>query len=332
MSSRRGFLASTIGLTGLALTAPRSLRAQERFPDRPIRVLVPYAPGGATDIVARVVGQEMQRALGQAVVIENKPGAAGILAIEQMARSRPDGYTVMIGNVSTNGITPVLFQNRMSIDYARDVVPVARLADLPAFVLATGTNFAPRTLPEFIAYAKAHPGKVNYCSAGVGSYPQFDAVMLERRAGLEMVHVPFPGGAAPILTEMISGNLQFCFLNTASSGGLVKDGRLRALAVVSDTRLPDYPDVPTMAELGFGGIGTTAWQAMFAPAGTPPDVLATLNKAAFDALRSETVQEAFRRQALRSLPPTSLEDMKTWLDRELASWKAIVADAKIDVS
>lgn len=321
-------LASLAGLSGLALGA----RAEELFPGHSIRALVPYAPGGATDIVARVVGEEMRRSLGQPLVVENKPGAAGILAIETMARSRPDGYTLMIGNVSTNAITPVLFSRRMSIDYAKEVVPVARLAELPAIVLATNTNFPPRTMAEFVAYTRQNPGKVNYCSAGVGSYPQFDAAMLARRAGLEMVHVPIPAGAGPIITEMLNGNLQFCFLNAATSGGLVRDGKLRALAVVSEARLPDFPDVPTMAEAGYPGIGTTAWQAMFAPADVPPGVLARLNHAATEALRSEAVLEAFRRQGMRALPAASLEDTKTWLDNELEAWRKIVAETKIDVS
>jgi tripartite-type tricarboxylate transporter receptor subunit TctC len=182
--------------------------------------------------------------------------------METMARSHADGYMLMVGNVTTNAITPVLFRQRMSIDYAKEVVPVARLADLPAFLLATTTNFPARNLPEMLDYARRNPGRVNYCSSGVGSYQQFDAVMLGRHAGLDMVHVPMPGGAGPTITELLNGNLHICFLNVATSAGMVREGRIRALAVASETRLPDFPDVPTMAELGYPGIGTTAWQAL----------------------------------------------------------------------
>ncbi len=162
MPTRRGVIAS---LGGLSL-APWQARAQDTYPARPVRMLVPYAPGGATDIVAGVVGEEMRRALGQPFLVENKPGAAGILAMETMARSHADGYMLMVGNVTTNAITPVLFRQRMSIDYAKEVVPVARLADLPAFLLATTTNFPARNLPEMLDYARCNPGRVNYCSSG----------------------------------------------------------------------------------------------------------------------------------------------------------------------
>ncbi|MBW8267972.1 Bug family tripartite tricarboxylate transporter substrate binding protein [Caldovatus aquaticus] len=331
--TKRSLLAAAAGLAAL----PRAARAQgqppgERFPSRPIRVIVPYAPGGATDIVARLLGEEMRRQLGQPLVVENRPGAAGIIAIEAMARSRPDGHTVMIGNVTTNAITPVLFRQRMPLDYAKEVVAVGRLADLPAFVLATATNFAPRTLEEFVAYARANPGKVNYCSAGVGSYPQFDAVLFARRAGIEMVHVPMPGGAGPIITEMLSGNIQFCMLNVATAAGHVRDGRIRALAAISDARLPEFPDIPTLAEAGYPGIGTIAWQGMFAPAATPREALEALHRAATEALRAEPVLDAFRRQGIRAVPNASVDDARAWFEGELANWRRIVEEAKIEVN
>jgi tripartite-type tricarboxylate transporter receptor subunit TctC len=327
MSTRRDVLASAACLAA----APWIAMAQEAYPARPVRMLVPYAPGGATDIVARMVGEEMRRSLGQPFVVENRPGAAGILAVEAMARARPDGYTLMVGNVTTNAITPVLFQRRMSIDYERDVVPVARLADLPAFLLATTTNFPARSLAEAIDHARRHPGRVNYCSSGVGSYQQFDSVMLGRRENVEMIHVPMPGGAGPTITELLSGNLHLCFLNVATSAGLVRDGRIRALAVASEARLPDFPEVPTMAELGYPGIGTIAWQALFAPAETPRPVLLALNRAANDALRAEAVQEGFRRQGMRPMPETSLEQARDWLLSELSLWRRTATEAAIDL-
>jgi len=324
-------LASLAGLSVAPWPLQGPLLAQEAYPSRPVRVLVPYAPGGATDIVARMVGEEMRRALGQPFLVENKPGAAGILAIETMARSRADGYTLMIGNVTTNAITPVLFRQRMAIDYATEVVPVAPLADLPAFLLATKANFPVGSVPELLDYARRNPGRVNYCSSGVGSYQQFDAVMLGRRAGLEMVHVPMPGGAGPTITELLNGNLHICFLNVATSAGLVRDGRIRALAVAAEARLPEFPDIPTMAELGYPGIGTTAWQGLFAPAGTPGEVLRVLNRAATEALRSEAVKEAFRRQGMRPMPAMSLEQARGWLNTELELWRQIAEESRIDV-
>lgn len=331
MSTRRAVLAAMAGLSSAPWATPWAAQAQEAYPSRPVRMIVPYAPGGATDIVARMVGEEMRRQLGQPFLVENRPGAAGILAVETMARSRADGYTLMVGNVTTNAITPVLFRSRMSIDYDREVVPVARLADLPAFLLATNTNFPARSLPEMLDFARRNPGRVNYCSSGVGSYQQFDAVMLGRREGLEMVHVPMPGGAGPTITELLNGNLHICFLNVATSAGMVRDGRIRALAVAAEERLPEFPDVPTMAELGYAGIGTTAWQALFAPAETPQDVLLSLNRAANASLRSETVREAFRRQGMRPMPETSLDEARRWLRAELNLWRQTTQEAKVDV-
>ena len=306
--------------------------AQDKYPSRPVKVLVPYAPGGATDIVARVVGEQLRQILGQSFVVENKPGAFGILAIEEMARSKPDGYTLMLGNVSTNAITPVLFPKKLSIDYAKDVVPVARLADLPAFLVATKNNFPPKSFAEFVAYVKQHPGKVRYCSVGVGSYPHFDMEVLSRRAGLDMIHIPVKAGAGGIINDLVNGDLQVCFLNVATTSGQVRAGHLQVYAVVSDKRLPDFPDFPTMAEVGYPGVGTIAWQALFAPSGTPPDVIETLHKAVVQALESEPVRDSFKKSGIRAAPTASPEDARTWLRGEMEAWRKIVAETKIDLT
>ena len=325
------FRQALLSLLCLVLGAAGAV-AQDKYPSKPIRVLVPYAPGGATDIVARVLGEQMRQILGQSVVVDNKPGAFGILAIEEMARSKPDGYTLMLGNVSTSAITPVLFPKKLSINYAKDVVPVARLADLPAFLIATKANFPPKNFAEFIAYSKQHPGKVRYCSVGVGSYPHFDMEMLSKRAGLDMIHIPVKAGAGGILNDLVNGDLQVCFLNVATTAGQVKAGQLQVYAVVSDKRLPDHPDVPTMAEVGYPGIGTIAWQALFAPAGTPPDVIETLHRAVLQALDSEPVRDSFKKSGIRAAPTASPEDAKTWLRSEMETWRKIVAETKIDLS
>ncbi|HYY36568.1 MAG TPA: tripartite tricarboxylate transporter substrate binding protein, partial [Xanthobacteraceae bacterium] len=164
---------------GLALAlclalGPVTASAQDKYPSRPVKVIVPYAPGGATDITSRLFGEQMRQSLGQQFVVENKPGAGGILAIEEMVRSKPDGYTLMVGNVSTNAITPVLFSKKLSINYEKDVASVSRLAIYPSFLITTTHNFEPKTVAELIAYAKKNPSKVRYTSAGVGSFPHFD--------------------------------------------------------------------------------------------------------------------------------------------------------------
>src|SRR5262247_3092837 len=189
----------------LALTTQAP--AQSQFPNKPIRVVVPYAPGGLTDVVARLFAEQVRKILNNPVFVENKPGASGILAIEEMARARPDGHTLMIGNISTNGLTPVLLAKKLKIDYERDVQVITPLADVPVFLLATTTNFPPQTFGEFLSHARQHPGKVRYGSAGIGSYQQINTEILARRAGLDLVHIPFKGGGAEILRDLANGDI-----------------------------------------------------------------------------------------------------------------------------
>jgi tripartite-type tricarboxylate transporter receptor subunit TctC len=306
--------------------------AQDKYPSKAIKVLVPYAPGGAVDIVARIVTEQMRQTLGQPFVVENKPGAFGIIAIEEMSRAKPDGYTIMLGNTNTHAITPVLFKKKMSIDFDKDVVAVARLADVPAFVSATTTGFPPKSFPEFIAYAKANPGKVRYTSVGVGSFPHYDVEILSRRAGLDLIHIPNKAGAAGSIKDLATGDAQIGFVNVATSASLIRGGQIRPLAVITEQRLPDYPDVPTIGEMGFPGVGTLQWLAMFAPAGVPKEVLETLHKSAVDAVNSPAVQEAFKKQIIRPLPTKSPEDAKAWLASEIALWRKITDEVKVDLA
>jgi len=310
--------------------APAS--AQDKYPSRPIKVLVPYAPGGATDIVARVLGDRLRESIGATIVVENKPGAYGILCVEAMARAAPDGYTLMIGNVTTNAITPILYHDKMHINYDKDVVPVMRLVDVPEFLLATATNFEPKTVPELVAYAKKNPGKVNYGSVGVGSYPDYDMALFAKRAGdLKMQGIPNKSGASGVLTDMLTGSTHVSFINVASSAGLVHDGKLRPLALVNRERLPEYKDVPTMQEVGFDGVGTLAWQGLFAPAGTPKEILETLRKAMADAMASPAVVATFGKQNFNRVPSASLDEAKTWLASEMALWKKITQEVPIEM-
>jgi tripartite-type tricarboxylate transporter receptor subunit TctC len=306
--------------------------AQEKYPTRPVKIIVPYAPGGATDITARLFGEQMRQSLGQQFVIESKPGAFGILAIEEMVRSRPDGYTLMVGNVTTNTITPVLFPKKISINFEKEVVSVSRLAIYPSFLLTTTHDFEPKSAAELIAYAKKNPGKVRYTSAGVGSFPHFDTEVFSRRAGIEMLHIPNKTGAAGMINDLVVGDAQVAFINAASTASMIKAGKLRPIAVLAETRLADYPDVPTLAEAGFSGVGTLHWQSMLAPAQTPKEVLATLYKAIVQAADAPQLQDAFKKQLVSVKPNASLEEAQSWLDSELAAWRKTVAEVKIDLT
>jgi tripartite-type tricarboxylate transporter receptor subunit TctC len=306
--------------------------AQDKYPAKPVKIVVPYAPGGATDIVARILGEQLRQILGQSFVVENKPGANGIVAINEMLNAKPDGYTVMIGNVTTNAITPVLTPAKLP-NYDSRVVPVTVINDIPEFLLATTTNFAVKTVPELIAYAKSNPGKLRYGTVGAGSYPHFDMAYFAKRAGdLDMIAIHNKNGASGIINDMITGDSQVAFLNAASTAPQIKAGKLRPLALVNHQRLPEYPDVATMQEIGYPGVGTIAWQGLFAPAGTPKEVLETLFTASLQALKAQAVVDAFNKQNFNIVPNKSLDDSKAWLANELKTWKDIIAEVKIEIA
>ena len=320
----------------LAIVIAAQALAQTQYPSKPIRIVVPYAPGGLTDVVARLYAEQLRQSLGRGVFVENKPGASGIIAIEEMARARPDGHTLMIGNISTNGLTPVLLAKKMKIDYERDVQVITPLADVPVFFLATTTNFSPdtpspKTFAEFLAYAKAHPGKVRYGSAGIGSYQQINTEILAKRAGLDLVHIPFKGGGAEIIRDLGNGDIHVSWFNITNPVGMMKAGRVRALAIAAEQRLPQHPDVPTLAEVGFAGIRASQWVAAFTQSGVAPELVETLRTAFVKAMTVPEMQEAFARGGMVVPRTTALEDAKGWLRDEMASWKRDVDDIGIVV-
>jgi len=308
--------------------------AQDKYPSRPIKVLVPYAPGGATDITARIVGDEFQKITGQGFVVLNKPGAFGLLAIEELVKSAPDGYTLMIGNVTTNTITPILYKNKMSYDYNKSVTAVTNLVDVPAFLLVTTANdFPVKSVPELIDYAKKNPGKIRYGTVGIGSYPHYDMAYFAKRAGdLDMASLPNKNGASGVIQDMLRGDVQAAFLNTGSSAGQVQAGKFRPLAVVNHTRLAEYPNVPTMKEVGYADVGTIAWNGLFAPAGTPKPVLDALYAAVAKALASPEAQEKFKKQNYNIVPSKSVDDAQKWLAAEMKHWETVTTSVKIEVS
>jgi tripartite-type tricarboxylate transporter receptor subunit TctC len=320
-------------LAAVALSTGGAM-AQDKYPSRPVKVIVPYAPGGATDIVARIVGDEFQKATGQGFVVLNKPGAFGMLAIDEMVKAPPDGYTLMIGNVSTNAITPIIYANKMNSDYAKSVVAVTNLVDIPAFLLvSTANDFPVKSVPEFIAYAKKNPGKIRYGTVGIGSYPHYDMAYFAKRAGdLDLVGLPNKNGASGVIQDLLRGDAQAAFLNVASSAGQVQAGKFRALAVVNHTRLKEYPDIPTMEEVGYADVGTVAWNGLFAPAATPKPVLDAIFRSVNKALQSPETIEKLRKQNFNVVPNKSLADAQAWLAGEMTHWRTITKAVKIDVA
>jgi tripartite-type tricarboxylate transporter receptor subunit TctC len=240
----------------------------------------------------------------------------------------------MIGNVSTNAITPVLFKSKFSrdVDFDKNVVSVSRLAIYPSFFITTTKTLDVKSVAEFVAHAKKNPGKVKFTSAGIGSFPHFDMEVFARRAGADMVHIPNKAGAAGMINDLLVGDVEAAMINAASTAAMIKAGSLRPIAVLAEARLADYPDVPTLAEAGYPGVGTLHWQGMLAPAGTPKEVLATLHKAILEAAQAPALQEALKKQFVSIKPNPTLEDAQSWLKSEIESWKKIVSEVKIEMN
>jgi tripartite-type tricarboxylate transporter receptor subunit TctC len=313
----------------LALIAGFAAAAQAdpSYPNKPIRIIVPYGPGGATDIVARVLSENLKETLGQPVVVENRPGGNGIVAIQEVARARPDGYTLLIGNVTTQMINPLIEGSKMPVDPFKVLTPVARLVEIPAILVATKVNFPPNTVAELVEYAKLRPGELNYNSSGYLAYSHIDLLMLQKKTGTKMTLIPLKAGAGGGQIDLMNGDVHVALQNAATVTPIVQSGKLKALAVTSATRLAELPDVPTMQEAGFGDIGTNAWQALYAPADTPNDVLETVHRSVLKALSDEKAQAQFTKLQFTIVPTKTLADAKTWMQDEIARWTPVVQDS-----
>ena len=244
------------------------------FPARPVRMVVGFPPGGGTDVVARIISPKLAELLGQPVVIENRPGATGTVAAGTVAKSEPDGYTIMMGHVSVNAIAPALFKN-LSYDVIKDFAPIAIAAAVPHFV-TVHPSVPARTLREMIDYARARPGKLTYPSAGNGSMPHLAGEVFKSLAAVDLVHVPYKGSGQS-MADLLGGQHVIAFDTMPASAPHVRSGKLRALAVSSAHRLPAFPDVPTAKEAGLAGYEITTWYGVFAPAGTPPAIVSRLH-------------------------------------------------------
>jgi len=271
----------------VALLVSQLAQAQS-WPNRPVRFLVPFAAGaGINDIMARLVGQHLGAGLGQPVVIENRAGAGGIAGTEAAAKAAPDGYTFLMTNVSL--ITSAYLYSNLSYDPQKDLVPVTLVATSP-LILVVNPSVPARSVQEFVAYAKANPGKLNFGSGGVGSTPHLSVELFKSAAGFDAVHVPYKGGA-PALNDLIGGQISFMIENMPGTMPFARQGKLRALAITSAERSPLEPALPTMAESGVPGYEVVGWQGLFAPAGTPREIVARLQSETAKALRLPEVRE-----------------------------------------
>ncbi|OYY07160.1 MAG: hypothetical protein B7Y70_15510 [Rhizobiales bacterium 35-68-8] len=302
--------------------------ADDGYPTKPIHIIVPFAPGGASDFAIRLIQPGLQAALGQQLVIDNRSGAAGSVGMEVAAHAAPDGYTLFLGNIGTVAINPHFFPN-LTVKPQRDFIPISLAAETPGIVIASN-KFAPNSLKEMIAYAKAHPGKVNYAAAGVSTLNTLSMEQFRHRLGLKMTQVPYKGGAGPAVIDLMASNVDVMFVTLSSAVQFVKAGKLKAFAVTTVKRVPQLPDVPSMAELGFPDDVSGSWQGLFAVAGTPAPIVARLHAAVLKAMADPDVRQ---HMIVASMTPTASptpEDFAKFVAAESEKWKGVVEKLKTD--
>jgi len=317
--ARRWLLAVVVGL----LSAPAAAQdAAAGYPARPIRIVVGFAPGGPTDQVAREIGHRLQQAWGQPVLVENRPGAGSRIAFEHVARAEPDGYTLLLGAVQT--ATNMAVHRRLNYDTLRDFAPVTQLTSA-VLALTVSPSLKAGSVADVVALAKARPGELNYATFGVASSAHFASVLFEQRAGIRMTHVPY-NGAAPAQTAITSGQVDMGFMSALSAMPLMQSGRLRAIAVTSEKRLAQLPDVPTMAEAGFPAFEVSSWQGLLAPAATPPAIVSKLHREIARILALPEVRERFAAVAAEPVASTPAQ-FRAHIESEIARWAEVAKHA-----
>ena len=307
------------------LAACSAAMAQTAYPSKPVTLVVPFPPGGALDIVARALADEMRKHLGQPVIVENRAGAGGTLGTGAVARAAADGHTIMLGSVATHAIAPGLYHN-LSYDALKDFVPITQVTASPLLV-ASSAKLSVATLPELIASARAQPGKLNYASTGNGTAVHLAGEMLKSTANLDVVHVPYKGGSEAI-TALMTGEASYMVVNVELVLPQVRGGKARALAVTGSRRLAILPDVPTLREAGFAGAEVTTWFGLFAPAGTPKVAVDRLQRDAATSL--QTLKERLAAQGDEAVGSTP-EEFAVWVRAEHAKWGKVIKDFGVKI-
>ena len=319
--SRRLALA---GAASLALGAALPAAAQADWPTKPVRMVVPFSAGGSTDVVARMLAQQLGTLWGQTIVVENRAGAGGNLGVDMVAKAAPDGYTLLLGSGSIT-INPHIYK-KMPFDTKKDLAPITNVASGPMLVVVPESSPA-KNIKDLIAMAKANPGKLNFGSAGVGSQVHLAAENFADAAKIDITHVPYKG-EAPGYTDLIGGQVQLMVGNFAAASALLGNNRLRALAVTGKQRSPQLPEVPTVAESGLPGFENSGWFGLLAPAGTPPEIIAKVQR---DTAKVMATTEMKARLYVMGMSPVanSTADFVRQMDAELVRWGAVVASRKL---
>lgn len=325
INSRRLLMVACLSACA-GILMPATAQAQtQTWPTKAIRFVVPFAPGGTSEVVARSVAAELTKQLGQSVYVENKPGGAGVTAMQEVARATPDGHTIILTHVGTLAVNPYMLSNQ-PYDVNKDFVPVTLLAKVPN-VFVIHPDVPAKSFKEFIAYAKANPGKLNYGSAGNASAGHLAMEYLKLVTGTYITHIPYRG-TGPQLTDLLAGRTQASSAGMPALGAHIRSGKLRAIAVGTQQRIPSMPDVPTVAEMGFKNFETSQWYGIHVPAGTPPEIVKRLQEESLKALKSSAVTERFATDnAIGGGGPSS--EYAAFIKSEQAIWSDIVKRAGI---
>jgi tripartite-type tricarboxylate transporter receptor subunit TctC len=313
--------------TGLTLLLLPLAAAAQDFPTKPIRLIVPFPPGGPNDIIARVVGQRMSELIKQPVLIDNRGGQAGVLGTDAVAKANPDGYTIGIVSASALSINPTL--EKVAYNVATDFAPITLVATVPE-MLVVASNVPVHNMAELVALVKAQPGKLNFASAGVGGMPHLAGELLKQTAKLDMVHVPYRG-AAPAINDLLGQQVQMAFLDLPVLLPHIAAGTLRPIALGAPQRSPTAPDVPTTAEVGMPDILIENWYGMVAPAKTPDAIVAALNRVANEAMADPSVKEKLGDQGL-TLAGDTPEQFRKYIETETVKWAKVIKDAGVEIT
>jgi tripartite-type tricarboxylate transporter receptor subunit TctC len=332
MITKRSFVASLLGSVfalGAGILTSNAVLAQDasNYPNQPVQMIVPFAPGGASDFAARLLQNKLAEILGQQVVIVNRDGAAGNIGMNLAARAKPDGYTLFLGNVGTVSINPHLFSD-LKVKPLQDFVPISIVADTPGLLIAR-PNFPANNAKEFLAYVKEHPGTINFASPGTGSVNRLEMESLQLEKGLKMTHIPYKGGAGPAAADVMGGHVDVMFVTIATAINNVKAGRLKALAVTTKERVPSLPDVATMMEQGLTTRPSSSWQGILAPAGTPKPIVDKIHAAIVETMKDPTIRERMASSGVIAVSSPTPAAFADYIKADSQQWANVIEKGNI---
>jgi tripartite-type tricarboxylate transporter receptor subunit TctC len=320
----RQALRAVVAIAGILATG--AALGQGAYPSKPIRLIVPFAPGGASDFVGRIIQPRWSELLGQSIVIENRAGASGNIGMDAAAKAAPDGYTLYLGNVGTTAINPSIFKTSLAVVPTRDFIPITQIVDVPSALVAH-PSFPPNSARELIAYVKPQPGKFFFASPGPGSANRLEMERFMKSTGIQMTHVPYKGGAGPAITGLLGGETSVMFVTLSSAAAQVRGGKLKLLAVAAPQRVAAFPNTPTLSEEGLPEMTHGSWQGVFAPAGTPPDIIAKHYALLLQVMETPDVRKRLADGGVDVVTSKSSQEFAAFLRAETERWAQVVKES-----